>query len=470
MTRINTNVTALTAARILNQNNHALKTSLERLSTGYRINRGSDDPAGLIASENLRADAAGIESAISNAQRAESIVSVAEGGLGEISDKLIRLQELVSQAANSGGLSDEEIEANQIQVDSIVSSIDRIAGQTSFQGNKLLDGSMGFTASATGGNATDIQVHAAKGVQSANKTLTFEVADGDQATRAAAAGAIDSADNGGTWRITGAKGSEVFTFASGASAATIKATINKASSLTGVFVSGDTALVSTGYGADQFVTVEEISDGVGAGLTGTHGTANGTDATVTMDGQVVSVDGAKASLRTSMLDIELTMSTGLYATAGGTSETITILSGGGAKFQLSPNVGMAGREVLGIDSVFSSDLGASAYGYLSDIMSGEAENLADDAETAQEIVSAAVKQVAGMRGRLGSFLSDTVGMTINSLQVAYENITAAESAIRDADFAHETSAMMRNQILVNAATSALAVANSAPQTVLSLLA
>ena len=110
MSRINTNVTAMISARILGQNNKALNKTLEALSTGFKINRGSDDPAGLIVSENLRSDMAGIKASIANAERASGLVSTAEGALGEISDKLIKMQELVAAAASSGGLTQAEID------------------------------------------------------------------------------------------------------------------------------------------------------------------------------------------------------------------------------------------------------------------------------------------------------------------------------------------------------------------------
>ena len=140
MSRINTNVASLIAQRTLSQNNANLQTSLQRLSTGLKINSGADDPAGLIASENLKAEQAGITQAINNAQRANNIIGTAEGGLNEVSSLLTQVQSLVSQTANSGGLSTDEINANQLQVDSILSTINRIAGSTSFQGKKLLNG------------------------------------------------------------------------------------------------------------------------------------------------------------------------------------------------------------------------------------------------------------------------------------------------------------------------------------------
>ncbi|RMD64654.1 MAG: flagellin, partial [Planctomycetota bacterium] len=138
MSRINTNVQSLIAQRVLNQNNRSLSTSLERLSTGLRINRGADDPAGLIASENLRAEKSALSSAISNTERAEQVINIAEGGLQEVSGLLNELQGLVTATANDAGLSSEEKKANQLQIDSILQTIDRLANSTSFQGTKLL--------------------------------------------------------------------------------------------------------------------------------------------------------------------------------------------------------------------------------------------------------------------------------------------------------------------------------------------
>src|SRR5213592_3590160 len=163
MSRINTNVSSLIAQRVLRRNNTSLNTSLERLSTGLKINKGADNPAGLIASENLRLEKSGIAQAIDNAERASNIIGTAEGGLSEVSSLLTELQSLVSQSANSGGLSTEELAANQLQVDSILNTINRISQSTAFQGKKLLNGNFSYTTS--GINSTqfdDVQINAAR--------------------------------------------------------------------------------------------------------------------------------------------------------------------------------------------------------------------------------------------------------------------------------------------------------------------
>ena len=148
MSRINTNVQSLIAQRVLSNNNLTLNQSLERLSTGLRINRGKDDPAGLIASENLRSEKSSLNAAISNSERADQVANIAEGGLQEVSGLLTELQGLVTSSANTAGLSPDERSANQLQIDSILQTIDRIASATSFQGKKLLNGSLGYQTSA----------------------------------------------------------------------------------------------------------------------------------------------------------------------------------------------------------------------------------------------------------------------------------------------------------------------------------
>src|SRR5271154_5177322 len=147
MSVINTNVNSLIAQRSLAQNNASLNTSLERLSTGLKINTGADDPAGLIASQRLQQEQTGIQTAINNASLAGNVIGTAEGGLNEVSSLLTQLQGLVGQAANTGGLSSDQVGADQLQVDSILSTINRIAESTTFQGMQLLNGNLAYTTS-----------------------------------------------------------------------------------------------------------------------------------------------------------------------------------------------------------------------------------------------------------------------------------------------------------------------------------
>ena len=134
MTRINTNVSSLNAQKTLARSNASLQESLTRLSTGLRINAGKDDPAGLIASEVLRSDIISVERAITNSNRANQMIATADSALGQVSSLLNDIRGLVSEAANTGAMSSEQIAANQLQIDSSLEAIDRIAQVTSFQG------------------------------------------------------------------------------------------------------------------------------------------------------------------------------------------------------------------------------------------------------------------------------------------------------------------------------------------------
>src|SRR5205814_9617500 len=145
--RINTIISSLEAIHTLTKNQANLSTELQRLSTGLRINTGKDAPAGLIASETLRSEINGIHQAIDNSQRAGNVINTAEGALSEVSSLLLEVQSLTNQAANTGALSPDEIKANQLQVDAILNSINRISNTTQFNGVKLLNGSLDYTTS-----------------------------------------------------------------------------------------------------------------------------------------------------------------------------------------------------------------------------------------------------------------------------------------------------------------------------------
>src|SRR3954463_15680668 len=155
MTRINTNVSSLVAQKTLARSHADLQTALNRLSTGFRVNTGKKDPAGLIASEVLRSDIVSVQRAVTNSERANQLIATADSALGQVSSPLNDIRGLVSEAANTGALSDDQIAANQLQIDSSLEAIDRISQTTSFQGRRLLDGSLGFVSTDAGNFSTN---------------------------------------------------------------------------------------------------------------------------------------------------------------------------------------------------------------------------------------------------------------------------------------------------------------------------
>lgn len=191
MSRINTNVSSLIAQSRLNRTNNDLQTSLTRLSTGLRINSAKDDPAGLLASEALRSDITSLNKAISNTKRATQIVATADSALGQVSNLLNNMRGLIVEAANSGGMSDSEIAANQLQIDSSLEAINRIAQSTTFQGRKLLDGSLGFVSNlSTVASVTDFQINQAN--LGATGSVSVDVSIESAATQAELTATFDS--------------------------------------------------------------------------------------------------------------------------------------------------------------------------------------------------------------------------------------------------------------------------------------
>ncbi len=488
MSRINHNISSLQAIHRLIANQNDLAIRLERLSTGLRINRGKDDPAGLIASENLRAEITGINKAIENSTRANNVISTAEGALNEVSALLLDIRGLITSSANSGARADEEIEANQLQIDSILESIDRIANTTEFNGKKLLDGSLEYTLSSVStANINEVRLYSAKLPNSGTLPITVEVTDGAEFAQVKFSGAGTSASNVVSIRVAGVYGSEVFSFDASTSISDMATTINSYKDVLGVSAttSGTAALYfnSTTYGSDAYVTVTSIGTDPfntyptesGSSASSTSSTDYGQDAVVMVNGQQASVDGLHVTLRNNSIDTELYLTSSFAAksspTATWTSASTTFgVTGGGATFQLAPSVSRQGQVSLGIHSVSTGTLGNNELGYLSSIRSGGSNSVTSgNALQAQRIVDHAITQVSVMRGRLGAFQKNTIETNINSLQVALENVTASESAIRDTDFAVETAKMTRAQILVQATTTILRLANATPQNVLALL-
>ena len=472
MSRINTNVSSLIAQRVLTRNSESLNTSLERLSTGLKINRGSDDPAGLIASENLRAEKAGISAALTNAERASNIIGTAEGGLSEVSTLLTELQTLIGQAANSGGLSAEETSANQLQVDAILGTINRIAGATSFQGKKLLNGNLDYSTSSVAASAFDsIQVNSARVPDGTSVNVVVEVANSATIGNVNFEIAGSTLQSAVTLTVAGNLGTQQLSFGSGTTLSAVAAQINAVSDITGVVASANgagsaLALNAAQFGSSQFVSVAANRDFFTNGLDITSGEDTGSDAVVSLNGGEAQSDGKNITFRTADLDIEFVLSDDLN---GGESKVFGI-TGGGASFALGSKVNEGDKASIGLQSVSTGSLGDGTIGTLSDLASGKDKDLSSgNLVSAQKVLDKAIKQVSQLRGRLGAFQKFTIGSTVNALNVAFENVSASESAIRDTDFASETAKLTRSQILSQAATTVLAQANAAPQAALSLL-
>lgn len=304
---------------------------------------------------------------------------------------------------------------------------------------------------------------------------------------------LTNADARFNFELAGAKGSRSFTFASGTTLADVATSINTFKDITGVSAKASgtgLAFKSTEFGADQFVSFKLTNAGGQVGtvfnlvannenasqvLGGTLLSAitnpirdAGQDVGAIINGIAATSRGKVARINTDFLDLSIDLTT-VGAQALSTINAFTI-TGGGAKFNLGPSVDILNQVSIGVGNVAVRNLGNVAVGNLDALASGRTSNMVDgNLGTAQKIINSAIDKVSSLRGRLGAFQKNTVGATIRSLGVALENTSAAESSIRDTDFAGETANMTRSQILVNAATNVLAIANSQPQSVLQLL-
>ena len=478
MARINTNVPAIVAQRTLQQNQRDLQISLQRLSSGLRINRGADDPAGLINSESLRADIAGTQKAVSNSQRAISIIATSEGALNEVASLLIDIQGLIVEIANNAAMSEDEKRANQLQIDSAVDSITRIADTTSFAGRKLLNGSLSYITS--GVHASAVAGVNVFGTQFGSLPyIPVEVAVTTSARVAELQYRTSQIANEVTLKVEGSMGTATLTFDTGVRVQQVLQAVNLDSQATGVEAyylnsanpNSGIAFRSIGYGSGEFVKVEPINQQGTFTVVDVDGNAKnrvaGRDASGTINGASVTGRGLDLVLNSRSLNLTLTLNENM-----GVGSTSFAITGGGALFQLGPEVNPGQQVNIGIQSVAAAYLGDNSVGFLSQIKSGNAYEVArsgDNAHQASLIVREATRQVAVLRGRLGAFERNTLQTNINSLSITIENLTASESSIRDTDFAAETSRLTRAQILVNAGTSVLSIANTTPQTALSLL-
>ena len=474
MARINTNVGAVVAQRHLGSAYRELNSTIQRLSSGLRITRGADDPAGLIASERLRSEVQAVQQAISNTQRASTIIATTEGALDEVASLLNDVQQLIVEAANEGALSEDEIEANQLQLDSAIASITRIANSTTFAGRQLLNGSLDYiTSGVDSSTVTGLLIHGAQFGTRSYIPVNIDVTTSAQpATLAFESGAVTSSV---TIEIAGNVGVTTLQFTSGTPASAVVAAINAVSDATGIeaVLSTDPTsgfvLQSLSLGSKQFVSVQVLPGGGTFPTVDENGVSTprdtGRDAVALINGALSLGDGNHLTLKTSQLDIELDLDQDF-----GTGATAFAITSGGALFQVGPEVNSNLQVNLGVRSVAASRLGTSEIGFLSQIQSGEQFSLvAGEFQRAQEIVTEALRQVAVLRGRLGAFEKNTLDTNVNQLSITMENLMSAQSAIRDADFAYETSELSRNQILVSSGTQVLGLAQQTPQNVLSLL-
>lgn len=470
----------MNALRHLDQTNEQLGMSVTRLSSGLRINNASDDPAGLIISEGLRAKLRGIEQAVRNSQDAINMAKTAEGALSEVQLLLRNIRGLAVHSANTAVVDSAQLQANQSQIRSTIQSITRIAEQTQWGNKRLLDGTAGIQSNVTDINdvATMYFGSSFNGESVVSGPVTVQRTT--SATRATVALGVNFASANtivttpGTFVING------YSFSSSGTetVSSLVQKINQMSQTTGVTASITGAgpvsitLSANDYGSQFPISFFDPSNvihnassassvGVDAVFNVTMTTTAGVTTAVFTGGRGPKESGLKLSDNYGNT-ILLTQA----GNAGLASPTqVGVVTAGAVQFQIGADSNQATQ--FSMPTVFPNRLGTGVIG---------TKSLADidvttqaGAQEAMRIIDAAISQLALQRGELGSFQTNFLDSTARSLAIAQENLTASESAIRDADMASEISQYTRLQVLQQSGLSVLAQANQAPQNVLQLL-
>lgn len=509
MTRINTNIPSVIAQSNLSRTQKELQVRFERLSTGLRINRGSDDPAGLIISERLRSDVQGVTTGIKNSDRASSVISTTEAALSEISDLLNSIKSLIVEAANTGGNSADERTANQLQIDSAIDSITRISNTASFGGLKLLNGTLDYRLSGQNiSEVTKANVTGASQVNASNIKVDVDVVASAQTAGLYYQGGSPSGTILSTMsvEIAGNRGVQVINFAAGTALSKVVYSVNQLTPLTGVqagLVNGNAnsgmSFKSEDFGSEQFVSVKRLGKPAtgdsfvlkslsgNAAVASTFSWANpsltsaevdyGQDVSALINGNLASGRGLAVSINSSALSLDLILAQ-TFATSPSATNSTFYITGGGALFQLGQDVTALQQSNVGVRSVAASSLGGTLINgtqeYLSSLKSGQQYSISTsvnrrDFTGANDILQTAIDEISILRGRIGAFERNVLQTNTRSLQSALENLTASSSAIRDADFASETSNLTRAQVLSSSGTSVLSLANQQANSVLQLL-
>ena len=488
--RIQHNIAALNSYRNLTGNNNAVAKNLEKLSSGYRINRAGDDAAGLAISEKMRAQITGLNTAQKNAQDGVSLVQTAEGALTEVHSMLNRMVELADQSAN--GTYDNEVDRANLQkeIASLKDEIDRIADSTNFNGINLLDGSLSTAkldvkSASIGGQGITPTVNAATGTAStfvakagtdgAKQTLTVEYADESGALHeveveytstndadtndTAILGALQKSKLASVFDITSDKAGK-FTLTSkvvgenGAKLTAISTTDTVTDAVkTDAVTKGKNKTVTLAKGAQNIAANDTIV------LNGkTYEFVANTSSKPKTEGATAIVVGADDAATIANLNTALE-NAGVKATAAGDDLVLSATKDGAA---LTLQIGDTSEDFNQMN-VSVGDMHTAALGIADIDISTQA-----GAKTAVGKIKSAINSVSSTRGDLGA-IQNRLEHTINNLSVTAENMTAAESRIRDVDMANEMMAYTKNNILVQSSQAMLAQANQLPQGVLQLL-
>jgi flagellin len=488
---INTNISSLTAQRNQGLSQASLATSIQRLSSGLRINSAKDDAAGLAVSERFTSQIRGLNQAARNANDGISLAQVAEGAMASASGILQRVRELAVQSANASNSASDRQALNQ-EVGQLVAELDRIAQTTEFNGQKILDGTFGTAQFQVGANSGQTIVAATANLRT-NQYGNNQVVSSGAAAASAAWGA--NGTTGGSVAVNGALGSQTITITANDTAKTIADNINLQTANTGVKASARTdvqlAFAAAGAYSLNLRSDNTTDEAISFSLSAASG-ADGLSSAISAINEKSSKTGVIASLNTAGTAIILTNTTGsdirVADTAVQNAGNVTVtkqfadittgaLSAAGAAVTLTANTTAenslsSGYITLDSDKSYAVDVTTSnAFADTASTLK-KVSNLdvssVIKATDALKTVDSALSFINGERAKLGA-LQSRFDTAISNLQVTSENLTASRSRILDADFAQETANLSRAQILQQAGTAMVAQANQLPQGVLALL-
>lgn len=420
---INHNLAALNTLNALSKNEKATNSSLEKLSSGYRINSASDDAAGLAISEKMRGQIRGLDKASDNAQDGISLVQTAEGALSETTDILQRMRELAVQASNDTE-TDSDRTACQDEISQLSDEIDRIANTTQFNTKTLLNGSLAKSTTAQGTILTSTKLYTAASTTAGSTATLTGITDADGNSLGLTSGDIitiegdidGQAQTAVTFQITGATSVDALT-----------SQIETALGLT----AGSVTVSTSGTTSGSIII---------SGATGTtNALSNVTLSATSSDGET-----ERSAFNTAFTDIATTQA----ATDANTDSSLTFQIGANEDQTMKVDINKMDAEALSLSYIDVSTQ--------------------DGAENAISIIDDATSKVSTERAKLGAY-ENRLEHTINNLSTTSENMTSAESNIRDVDMAAEMAEYQKNSVLQQAAQSMLAQANQQPQQVLSLL-
>ena len=492
---INTNVPSLNAQRNLGKSQSALATSMQRLSSGLRINSAKDDAAGLAISDRMTSQIRGLNQATRNANDGISLSQTAEGAMQESTNILQRIRELAVQSANATN-SAADRQALQSEVNQLKSELNRIANSTSFNGLKIIDGTFVTQQFQVGANANETIDISIAGMASTDLSRSFvdeiNLTPSQGTGSAASAAATLPATNtiaGQNLLISGTVGASTAAIPAGATASDIAVAVNDLAGLTGVSARATNVIEISGLSSAGTVSFTLSSDVSATALITAPGTGtdleemqNRINQTSGKTGITATVQGGTLTL-TQKEGLDIRIEGFLNSTAGNQTmdvtgadgQPITLTEGGNNSTSVAGTV-----EFISNNTFFvSSDVGAASGSVVNQAadtnVSATAEFVSSidigtvaGANDAIDIVDSALATIDAARGDLGA-IQNRFESTISNLQNVAENLTAARSRIMDADIAQETSIMTKQNILQQAGVSILAQANQTPQLALQLL-